>query len=447
MNSINKMLKQCNDLSLKSNAWRKGSASHLAQVCTRFLAQGCTKPLAQVCTVLLLLGMGLLPPTARAQEGGIEYTVKSGVGYNSNIYKVDTEPFIDYAALDPFAPPLPALQYFQRTPTVESGFFVPLEFKAEYKGSQNNFRQFVAAYRLDSETYLNGDYRNADNSLHKISAGMAKTSPRQDNPLSEFYYGAFLSQKKQNYLNGYDGANKTNLAGQDVSKRYHYQGLGIEGEYKGYASVFEYTLGGVYESRDYASITSPSEYDNVSLKFMGDLGMDIGEDTKVTLKVTDTDVRYSDRPSYNLTGSVFPSHPRLHYHYFETDLILRQDFSKAWRVFLDYNQKTREDLWVGYNSYTRGRIRGRVLYRPSDDLRVRLDLRRWKREYPNAFAYENKVAPKKFYEGGSVKLKADWNLDKSRTLSSEVHRTVQHSTDKRDEYVRDVVMASLEWRF
>ncbi len=389
-------------------------------------------------------------PKAEAQasrETPFTLEVEIGLGYDSNAYQAPSAPYIDYAPYDPTILP-PAGPYIATpvNPVRHSGFFIPAMVKAKYSPTSEGGRRFVTSFRFNGDIYPSSTLSNADTYNGKLAAGFEFMLGRRDKREDTFYVGPFITYNRETYFDRDTGVDKTTLtSGTNISNRYNYRGIGIEAEYKKRTTAVQYEIHGKVEQRDYDDPVVVAQYDHTYYVLGGEVEFQVARPTKLKLSY-DYKVRdYDERHSRDASGIYSNANPLLQYTYHDVGATLRNRLGKWLVVYLDYDRLMRNDENVGYNDYTEDAYRIRIITREDRGSKLRATFSYWKRDYPNAFAYDNASQPRKEYDGIEAEVKGDLALDKDWGLWAEYKYWNQNSTDLRYDYDRYQAMAGVKW--
>ena len=90
----------------------------------------------------------------------------------------------------------------------------------------------------------------------------------------------------------------------------------------------------------------------------------------------------------------------------------------------------------------------RLHYVINKNNRLKLSYAYWKRDYPNAYAFDNQALNiSKKYDGTEVKLIWKNSLDERKTIVVDVDYYDENSTDLRYDYTRYKTSVSFQWQF
>jgi len=384
----------------------------------------------------------------RNPSPGLEWEVDAGIGYNSNIYRAPSDPYIDYAKKCTVPSANCVGGYVMVYPQIKSGVFIPLELNLDYSKNLAANSMFLASYKAEGEFYAQSQYHNANSYGNKLTVGdQWMFSANQDRQQS-LYVGGLLEYKKRLYLDRDTGADQETAAGVDISKRYTYDSYGLESEFEGKQSDFQYAVNAAVEKRNYEDPVVVSQYDHTYYTAGGKAKYKLSPSTKLSAGYDYYMYNYVERPSRSLDGRLLVSNPTRKYVLNNIGVTLRHRFSKAWLVYLDYDYKTRTDKYQGYDDYTKNQVKMRLHYVINKNNRLKLSYAYWKRDYPYAYAFDNQaINISKKYDGSEVKLIWKTSLDKRKTIVVDVDYYNENSTDLRYDYSSYQTSVFFQWQF
>ncbi|MGD8939205.1 MAG: hypothetical protein PVJ72_07490 [Gammaproteobacteria bacterium] len=392
-----------------------------------------------------------------ALKTGLQLDVTVGLGYDSNIYRAPSDAYINYA--DPCninTEPNCVVGVNDKTykhiePSIQSGTLIPAELNLDFIKGISDQNYLVTSYKFDGELYTDSAYDNANNYAHKIRLGDEYVFDNVGRKTHSIYVGGLLEHKKRLYLDRDTGEEQTSSGGLDVSNRYTYDAIGVEAEYKNRISEIQYNIDLKFSERDYEDPVAVSQYDHTYFLLGGDVKYQIAKPTKLTLGYKYYTYDYDERPSRNedgrLTTNRQPNPPR-EYEYNKFDITLRHRINNAWLTYLDYERKTRTDKYVGYDNYTKDLFKVRVHYEINKNNKIKLSYAYWERDYPNAFAFDNReVGIAKQYDGTDLNVSATTKLDKNKAIVVDFEYVDENTTDLRYDYDRYRAFVSFQWEY
>lgn len=389
----------------------------------------------RIITLVWLAAITAIP--AKASAGNLEdivWTATAGIGYDSNVYLTPKASYNDLSQ-----PGNPLI-----VPNVQSGFFVPLGLGADYTGASG----MEFKYRFDGEIYLNSALSNANTYDHNATLGW--NSMLGD---AELYTGLLAGYHKKVYYDRDTGEAKlTRVSGTNISNRYTHFDVGGEAKLKKEIGDVEYRLDTKLAKLLYNDPIVISPLDHWLFELGGSGRMPLGDATKLKLGYDFTLRNYDSRPAFDLQGVQRRANGMLIYHYHTLNAQLFQKFSKNFMAFLDYWHTWRKDRVFGYNSYSKDRVKLRLRYHPERDFLFRGSIDYSRKNYPNAFAYDNPVGGRKTYNKLEGTLKGEYRGLFGGDYGDpdfwiEGKYTKQNSSDLRYAYNRAQIMTGGDWKF
>ncbi|WP_455204759.1 hypothetical protein [Kaarinaea lacus] len=389
-----------------------------------------------------------------ALKTGLELQVEAGVGYDSNIYRAPGESYINYAdtcnvGTDPDCVDVNGTGYTFVDPEIHSGIYIPAELDLEFVKGTSDKNFLITSYKFDGEFYADSKYNNANNYSHKFRFGDEFVFKSVGSKANSIYVGGLLEHKKRLYLDRDTGEEQTSsgTAGPvGIGDRYTYDAVGIEADYKSRIRKLQYDVEFKLYERDYEDPVVVSQYDHTYFRLGGDIKYQIAKPTKLTVGYKYYTYDYSERPSRDADGKLFKSNPTRKYEYNVIDFTLRQRLAKSWLMYLDYERKTRDDKYVGYDNYTKDLLKARLHYEINKNNKIKLTYAYWERDYPNAYAFDNAaIGIQKQYDGTDIKLTSTTKLNKNNAIVVDFKYVDENTTDLRYDYDRYKVFVSYQW--
>lgn len=384
-----------------------------------------------------LSGVACAAPAAEDEKADISWFAEAGFGYDSNVFRAPRSSYIDYAAIPLGSNPTVV-------PRIESGSFVPYEARVE-AGKQHELNGgLVGSATVDGRHYFGG-LSDADESNLAATGGMVFNLGEIERSKRTAYVGAVYEQHHQVYVDHDSGASKTISDGSDISDRYNYSSVGLEGEYKHRMERLDYALKAKYLVNDYSDPVVVSQLDHNYFSVGGEIDYELVKRTKLKFSAARSTREYSDRHARDING-VYSStaNPLLAYTYNTFGVTLRNRVSSDWLFYVDYDYSQRTDDFVNYNDYKSHRYGGRLIYEQGA-LKAKVALHHWERDYPHAFAYDVSGQPDKTYSGNKLRFKGEFAHTRALSLWAEAILTTQDSSDLRYAYDRRQIMAGVRW--
>lgn len=382
-------------------------------------------------------------PTAGAQKlerTNITWSVMTGLGYDNNAYQAPRASYIDYAAL-------PAGSNPTIIPQKKSGFFVPFEAKVDAVQNQDQDLRLLGSATASGSIYPGTTLRNANEYNMRLRGGYEYILGRKDKSENTLYVGALIGKHRQVYVDHDSGLSKiTTLSGTDISDRYSYTNMGIDGEYKHRTGNIDYGFNGKYLLYDYSNPIAVSQLDHNYYSLGADVSFHIARHSTLKVSIDHALRDYANKHARNAQGSILNANPLAKYTYNAIGVSSRSRLSPEWLLYLDFDRLQRADAYVGYDDYKENRFGARVMYE-NGRLKTRLALHHWVRDYPNGFAFDTAAQGAKNYSGNDLKFKAELEQTNNTALWTELVYDFQHATDLRYDYTRVQIMAGMSWAY
>jgi hypothetical protein len=154
---------------------------------------------------------------------------------------------------------------------------------------------------------------------------------------------------------------------------------------------------------------------------------------------------FGSRPSFDLDGTQAPGNPPVKYDYLELGITARQRISRNFWFGFDYVRTQRQDLYVGYNDYTKDSYG--VDFHLNAGSRFDLDAVAFYEiyDYTNAFAFHNPAAGRKTMERTLANIVATMRMTDHLSLIGLIIYQVVDSNDARLAYNRNQIALSIRW--
>ncbi len=353
----------------------------------------CKKRNLQMIPKSLAVAMALSGFAGMVHAEQAEISADVGMGYNSNAYHAPSVTYVDLAKAA--APTV--------VPNVQGGLFVPMKLGVKYQVSDD----LQVKYKFNSQFYLDSALSAADTYDHKVKVlkDVALDSDMQ------LQVGGFFGIHQKLYVDHDTGTEKLSNAGINVSNRYTYQDIGIEAKLSKEISGIKLIGKGKLASLNYDDPIVISSLDHSLFQLGGYAQFKVlDEQAKVTVGYEYMTRSYSNRRSRDLNARL-GTNPFLNYTYGTLSGKFAYKVNYDTRVFLDGEVITRTDDFVGYNDYTKTKVKVRVLHKLDDGISVRGKFAYSNTNYVRAFAFENPAAPLKTSgtTTASVKGKYQWD--------------------------------------
>jgi len=364
------------------------------------------------------------------------FELSAGIGYDSNAYRSPDAPYIDFSN----ALPTPVV------PVVQDGMYIPVRVRAAISKPFSNWSYFVASYRLRAINHADTELTNADESSHRVSIGMARDLGRERSRNRRMNIALVVRRHDETNFDRDDGLDRFDQ-GSSIADRYSYLGTGAEVELKNRLGRYRYELTGGFEQRDYDDVPTASSYDLSSYWLGGAFKIPLGDASRLEFGYEFYVRDFDERRSKDATGDSSFLNPPIEYQYNLFEAGIRHRFSERLVTEFIYYYTTRTDEFVGYNDYTKSKIRLDTTFEFSDkfDASIQVDYR--DQDYPNAFAFDSPGQARKVYEEFQVIAKAEYQLTDQFSLRADIKLESIESTDTRGEYDRALASIGVKWGF
>lgn len=357
-----------------------------------------------------------------------------GFGNDDNVFRSPDRPYVDQSD-----PNLPLV-----TPEVQSGAFVPVDFRAKYSINSLKWESFFGEYRLSGRYYQDQEIEEANEYIHELRFG-SEFDKREEGKRARIYSAFTIAQHDETYYDPDTGTPRMSAGGEDLSDRMNYVRYGPQLSFQRGWEKFSLGLRMKGELWDYESTQLVAEYDHEYFLFGAHMQHKFAPTSLLRFTVEKSSRRYNDRRAYNENGELLINNPSLRYDYLKIGLLARQRITDtAWFGF-GYDWKDREDRFVGYNDFTRDSYNFEVHWTPNR--RFDLDFRGYYRiyDFPNAFAFHNPAAGAKTFETVDFELGAMWRFTNNLSINAQVEYRGTSSTDTRIQYDRTLYALGVTW--
>lgn len=374
----------------------------------------------------------LLTLPAASAANSTPWSLETGLGFDSNVYRSNDSSYIDYAtAGNPVV-----------NPDVQSGFYIPLKVNVHITDEKESSARLNTDYRLIAEKYLDSALSNADSYFHRLTAGRIFSDKTEASPDGGVLHGEFtLDLRRQTYVDRDDGLDKTTTGGNDVANRYNYIAYGVDLVYDNRIQSWPYTINGGYKIYDYSDPTAMSQLDQDRFNLAIASEYTINNTTKFKYGYEYSTRSYADRHAIGSNGVTTTANPLREYQYHSIDLSLRHRISASWISYADYSYTQRSDDYVGYNDYGFNEIKWRNIYKTPNS-RTRIVLSYYEIDYPNAYAFENSTQANKTADRLRLLVNSEFTLNTQRWWA-EVEVTDKNTNDLRYQYDRYQISAGI----
>lgn len=389
---------------------------------------------------ILLLLTTVLAPASQADYFNVG--ASAGLAFDSNAYRAPSANYIDYFA--------DTTGNTVVIPDVQSGFFVPLEFKALYDKKLNKKWRLIGKYDLDTRTYLDSNLSNADELSHIGRLGTKYKIHNFNIRKSTVYGGLLLKDHKRDYYDRDTGLKKVTGVNDDVvADKYNYSSQGFELKYDYWRKLkWNLKLGLMMEQRNYDPVVTGSEYDNSYSRFDFEYDYRLNKSFRLAFDYAFYSYDYDERSARNLSGQLFLTQPLLEYDYNISEISLMHRINRQLSLKYAYQQISRKDSYVGYNDYDQTSLSAVLRYKASDKMVFRAEVSVKERDYSNAWDFDRDpsrfvaITNTKHRSADSVLFKTKLNYQQNEQLNlfAEIEYRDENDTDGRYDYDRSIIM-------
>lgn len=413
-------------------------SDNVGRACRRTFTASLLLPVA-AWLLVLPLGALLAGPTVLADErvDDAEYDLEIGVGFDDNAFLAPSSPYFDQN------------QESIVVPDKKSGFFVPVDFDAEWMRGRRT--RWLVDLGAGGDFYGGSDTSDADEYDISLEAGAQWLLAKRDWRESTLTLLPLIGYRKRIYFDRDTGLPRS-IGGEDISDRFSYSraGAGVEWEH-GIWDRLEIEAEAFFETRNYSDDRPLVALDHDYYGAGIEIELEITDPLSLYLEHERYVRDYDERRARDPDGRLLSGNEVLRYDYAETTATVRWRVSDAWVVYLDSAYRERDDDFVGFNDYSQWSARARAL-RWTDVSRWRLEVEYWERDYDNAFIFEEPVDPRtgftnpvKLYETLDVKLRWRRAITDRLWLQAEIDYRDRTSTDPRYDYQRTIFTAGVLW--
>lgn len=381
---------------------------------------------------LIILSTSLLGHGVMGAETSLQ--AATGLGYDSNAYHSPAEAYIDFAQT---GTPLVA-------PNVQSGFFVPVDLHASVDFTLWDNARLSSSYSFEGASYQDNALENANQKTHRIKGRLTHSIALQENAEATMFAGVKFTDQVKTYIDRDTGAEKQS-GSRDVSNRYEYQGIAVEGGLRAKFSAWRLGVDGLFEQKDYVDPVIVSQYDNDYYRVSADMEHALGAWNHVYGEISLSRREYGDRPARNAQGQLFSSNPKREYAYQSAKVGWRSEPHKAATVQVDLRKSKREDKFVGYGDYDETAVDVGILLKPMRRIKARVSGGYWTRDYPNAFAFDEPTRGASNSEGWDGQCKLDWRWRKNIAWNALLKYEKDTGSDQRYQFERSVLTVGVEY--
>ncbi len=360
----------------------------------------------------------------------------AGFGNDSNAFRAPNTPYIDLSQ----TLPTPVV------PIEQSGTYVPVRINAAYENAVSAQSQFVAAYRHRGVYYSDSALSNADETDHRFTLGLQRDLGQRGSRDERLSFGAVIRSHAESNFDRDDGLDRFD-DGSSIIDRYNFTSFGAEAELRNRVGRYRYTVEGGFTQRDYDEVPTASSYDLTSYWLGGAFKIPLADTTRFKIAYEFRARDFDQRHAKDATGDSSGQNPTLEYQYHQFEAGIRHRISEVFVAEVVYFYTIRDDKFVGYNDYTKGKFRLKTEFEmsPKLDANITVDFR--DQDYSNAFAFDDPSQPAKEYQEFQVSARVAYRFTEQLALRLDLKQEVVESSDPRGEYDRTRASIGVSWRF
>lgn len=380
--------------------------------------------------------------SARGVEGQasgtnrLEVSVDAAFGYDDNVNRAPSAEYVDVSQLgDPLVEPAKiATEY------------VPIHVDAAYtlpRAEPDTATTFQLAYQLDANYYNHG--RANDESSQRLEIGSHTVLNERVDRRRAIDSAFYVLRHYQRDFDPDDGIDRV-LVGNDTSRRFTYDGVGVDGEFDQSIGRFQLGVNARFERRNYDDVPLVSSYDSDLLFLGASLDYLVDDATTISFGMHAYEREFDERLSRNLNGDKLTTNPTLEYDYQGAELGVRRRIGDLFTLDFGYASLERDDAYAGYRDYTLDRMRfeGTVDIRSRASVTLGVVQREY--SYPRAFAFNEPGAGSLDVEDVSGTVRGAYHINDALSVTATILPVDITSTDARAEHDRVQSSIGIAWR-
>ncbi len=376
------------------------------------------------------------PPPPEPAQPAFESAFSIGYGYDSNAFRSPDTPYIDLSE------DIPALV----VPVPQSSGYVPIRIKAEYSSPGSGPTTLVASYRFGGDFHTDTLLQTANETNHRVTLGGERKIGSSGSANRRIALAAVFGLHTETNFDRDDGLDRFD-DGESIADRFNYRNVGVEADLKNRIGRARIGLNGGWEMRDYDDVPTASSYDMTMYWIGGDIKFPISAGSRLKFGYQYYARDYDERRSKDSTGDASNATPNINYRYSVFEAGVRSRFSERFVTELIYYYTMRSDEFVGYNDYTKSKIRLKSTFDLTDRLHASIRVTYRDQQYSNAFAFDVPGQPSKEYQEIEVEATAEYQFTDYFSLRADVGQEVVESSDPRGEYDRTRAAIGVKWGF
>ena len=328
----------------------------------------------------------------------------------------------------------------------QSGTDAPIRVREDYSKPVSALSSFIASYsfRGDYHTDIEPEHTNVTN--HRLALGGERMIGSSESANRRIALAAVYSNQAEiKYERGeiLDGFNNS----QSITDQINFQSVGAEAGLENRIGKARFELNGGWEQRDYDDVSTASSDDMTMYWIGGDIEFPLSDNSRAKLSHQYYIRDYDEHRSRDSAGDVSISNPTREYQYNVFEAGLRHRFNSQFLAELTYNYTIRNDEFVGYNDYTRSKVRLTTTFDFTNRLRTRISFAYRDKDYPNAYAFNDPGQPHKENQELEVVAMAEFQINDRIFLQADFKQEAVDASDPRDQYDRTRTAIGVVWNF
>lgn len=358
-----------------------------------------------------------------------------GFGNDNNVFRSPDTPYIDYS--DPLLPEV--------VPQPVSGAYIPVAIRAKYQVNAYSNEGFFGAYRLVGRYYQDEELENANEYAHEVSFGSAYRRKNEEKNRERSVFSAFtVAQHDKVWYDTDDGSSHI-VDDESADDRMNYLRYGPQLEFRQAHKKLSFGMDITGELWNYENTEVVPEYDHEYFTFGAFTQYKFTPTSLLEVTARKSSRRFGDRPSYNADGEQLVNNPAVRYDYLDIGLGARQRITRGIWAGFGYERSERIDRFEGYYDYTRDQYSAdfhwQIGHRVDIDLYAAYQLY----NYPQAFAFNNPLLPRKTLEHLDYGLSANFRVTEHLYVVLDAKVFESASNDARLTYDRANYALGIRW--
>jgi tetratricopeptide (TPR) repeat protein len=365
--------------------------------------------------------------------GELDVIVAARYGADDNIYRSPSSAYVDLSQ-----PGQPTI-----VPIKQSAGFMPVDMLVGYRieaPEQSTVFDFV--YRLNGDFY-DSEFSNANQLTQRFEMGAdLLLEGRHERRFDAVFFAVSHDETNFDPDTGVD----REVAGQDVSDRFSYQGAGLTTRYDQVLPRWAFGFDTRLERRSYDSVPIVIPYSHEFYHLDLWVERSIDESTSLFFALDAYRREYDARRARDRAGVLSLANPTLEYEYTGAHVGAERRLSASFTLTASYRRVARADNFEGYGDYTLGTFELGLEYRPSRRARLGIAILNSTYDYPSAFAFNDPAGGVLDIDTIDAEIDFEYRFNGRISIWSEFLLRDESSTDPRLTYARNLAIVGLKWR-